>query len=142
MACWNAAALYSKRTLALSLGAPASSPAGAAEENKPVLLCSSSLFTVGSLALLRISGGAISVNRGAVEVHQKCLRIYARILQTYSHKSSAKVYIVHANHVLKFIITRQYMQNMHNYMHTHLHEIRQKQLPKNMQKIRIHMQKM
>jgi hypothetical protein len=65
---WHSAALYSKRTLAQSLGPPASLPAGAAEENKPILLCSSSLHTLGSPALLRISGRAVSVNRGAVEV--------------------------------------------------------------------------
>ena len=54
--------------LARSLGPPASSPAGAAEENKTILPCSSSLHTVGSYASSHTGGGAVSVNRGAVEV--------------------------------------------------------------------------
>ena len=50
--------------LARSLGPPASSPAGAAEENKPILPCSSSPHTVGSppLALSHTGDGAVSVN--------------------------------------------------------------------------------
>jgi hypothetical protein len=56
--------------LARSLGPPASSPAGAAEENKTILPCSSSLHTVGSYASSHTGGGAVSVKRGAVEVCQ------------------------------------------------------------------------
>jgi hypothetical protein len=54
--------------LARSLWPQASLPAGAAEENEPILPCSSSLYTVGSLALSHTGGGAVSVNRGAAEV--------------------------------------------------------------------------
>jgi hypothetical protein len=80
--------------LARSLGPPASSPAGAAEDNKPILPCSSSPHTVGSLALSHTGGGAVSVNRGAAEVITDLINIDDELKILLDNNDKSKLEII------------------------------------------------